>query len=429
MIDRRAVLAALLLVGSTRAGMAAELSYSKDVAPILQAACQECHRPGGLGPFPLMSYADAKAHGPAIRALTTARRMPPWKAAAGYGEFLGERRLSQTQIETIQRWVETGMPEGDPADLPAPIKFPEGWTLGTPDLVLDAGEAFSVPARGADIYRNFVLPFQSEEDRWITGIEVSPGAAEVVHHVVLYLDPDGVTPEMDRKQAGPGFTVYGAGAGFEPFIWLQGWAPGAAFRMLPEGTAWRVPAGAHMVMQVHYHAHGRAVKDRTRVGLHFARGPVKKRVRTSYVGTEQFQIPAGAARHPVTASAFVPRDVTVLAVWPHMHQVGREMKVSATGPEGDLKPIVWVPEWDFNWQLMYALKEPLPLPAGTQLDLLAVYDNSSGNPANPSRPPKAVRFGPQTTDEMCYCFFLYTVDEEDIAEGWAIEEDGMEIRQ
>lgn len=429
MIRIPTALAALLLISLTRDGWAAEPTYSKDVAPILQAACQECHRPGGLGPFSLLTYADAKEHGAAVAAFTTARRMPPWKAASGYGEFLGERRLTEPQIDVIRRWVGAGMPEGNPADAPPARQFPEGWTLGTPDVVLDAGADYSVPARGVDIYRNFVLPLSAQEDLWIGGIEVAPGAPGVVHHVVLYLDTEGVTPALDKKQAGPGFTVFGAGAGFEPAIWLHGWAPGAAFRMLPQGTAWRIPAGANLVMQIHYHPHGHALKDRTRIGLHRAKGPVQKRVRTSVVGTEQFLIPPGDARHAVTAEAFTLADVTLLAVWPHMHQIGREMKVKATGPSGEEQPIVWIPEWDFNWQLMYTLKTPMPLPAGTGLDLRAVYDNSASNPSNPNRPPKPVRFGPQTTDEMCYCFLLYTVDEEEIEAGVTVEDDGMEIRQ
>jgi hypothetical protein len=325
--------------------------------------------------------------------------------------------------------VDAGAPEGDPKDLPAPRQFAEGWTLGAPDRVLDPGEPFEVPARGKDIYRNFVLPYYSQDDQWVSAVEVSPGSSEVVHHVVLYLDPQGKSPALDKAQPGPGFTVFGVDAGFSPAVWLQGWAPGATPRFLPEGTAWKLPARSYLVIQVHYHSHGQAVKDRTRIGLHFARGPIDKRVRASAaLSNLTFQIPPGAVRHGVKASVLLPADITMVSVWPHMHQLGREMKAGATLPDGRARPLVWIPEWDFNWQLMYTFKEPLKLPRGSRLDLLAAYDNSANNPNNPNRPPKRVAFGPQTTDEMCFCFFLYTVDAEHLTQGQPAENDELEIR-
>jgi mono/diheme cytochrome c family protein len=404
-------------------------TYSREIAPILQANCQECHRPGGIGPFSLLTYGDARSRAAQLEAYTRRRIMPPWKAADGFGEFADARRLTDEEIATIARWVEAGAPEGDPEHLPPPRQFPEGWTLGTPDLVLDAGEAFEVPARGPDIYRNFVLPLHATEDLWVSAVEVAPDSSEVVHHVVLYLDPQGKSLALDKAQPGPGFTVFGVDAGFSPAVWMQGWAPGAMPRFLPEGTAWKIPARSYLVMQVHYHPHGHAVKDRTRIGLHFASGPVEKRVRVSAaLGNLNFQIPPGAARYPVSASVRLPDEISMLTVWPHMHQLGREMKVTATLPDGSVKPVVWIPEWDFHWQLMYTMKQPLKLPQGTRLELKAYYDNSAENPHNPNRPPKAVRFGPQTTDEMCFCFFLYTVDAEQLTLGLPVENDPLELR-
>jgi mono/diheme cytochrome c family protein len=420
---------ALSLIAASASAQTTPVTYHRDIAPILQANCQECHRPGGIGPFSLLTYADAREHAAAIRAMTAARIMPPWKAAPGFGEFADERRLSAEQIATVTRWLEAGTPEGDPKDAPPPRQWVEGWTLGNPDLVLDAGAAFSVPATGRDIYRDFVLPFYSEEERWISAVEVAPGSSEVVHHVVLYLDPEDQARAKDAADPGPGFTVFGADAGFSPALWLYGWAPGALARRLPEGSAWRIPPHTRIVMQVHYHPHGHAVKDRTQIGLYFAKGPVDKRVRASVVGSTDFVIPAGAARHPVSAELTLPMDITLLALWPHMHQIGKEMKLTATLPDGREEPLVWLPAWDFNWQLIYTLKKPLPLPWGTQISLQALYDNSAANPFNPNRPPRTVRFGPQTTDEMCFGFFLYTLDDEHIADGLAIDDDPIEIRQ
>jgi mono/diheme cytochrome c family protein len=407
---------------------AGDVTFSRDIAPILQANCQECHRPGGTAPFSLVTYEQVKPMAPLIQAVTASRFMPPWRAAPGYGEFQNERRLAEAEIETIGRWVEAGTPEGDPKDLPPPRQFPYGWTHGTPDLVLQSPEPFRVPAAGRDIYRNFVLPFYSEEDQWVTAVDIVPDNPEVVHHVILYLDPAGTSLAKDRAQGGPGFTVFGTDAGFSPAIWMIGWTPGAAPPPLPEGTAWKIPARTYVVMQVHYHPHGTVAMDQTRVGLHFAKGPVEKRVRTAFVGNVQFRIPAGSPRYRVRADLELPRDITLLALWPHMHQLGAEMKIAARPPGGSEQPLVWVPNWDFQWQLTYVLKEPLKLPRRTRLSLDSYYDNSADNPHNPNSPPKPVGYGPQTTDEMCFCFFLYTVDAERLSEGRRVENDGLEIR-
>jgi mono/diheme cytochrome c family protein len=404
------------------------VTYSRDVAPILQANCQECHRPGGIGPFSLLTYQDAKARAEVIQHYTRQRIMPPWKAADGYGDFQDSRRLTDEQIQTIARWVESGAPEGDPKELPPPRQFIEGWMLGAPDVGLDAGEPFEVPADGEDIYRDFVLPFSPEQDQWVAAVEVRPGSPAVVHHVVLYIDPEGQSPDLDEADPGPGFTVFGTDAGFSPSIWLDGWAPGATPRFLPPGTAWKIPAGSRVVMQVHYHPHGTALQDLTRIGLHFAKGPVEKRVRTSTVGNVEFEIPPGAARHRVTAGGRLPLDITLLSVWPHMHMLGREMKVTATVPGGIAKPMVWIPDWDFNWQQVFAFKEPLKLPQGSRIDLIAYYDNSIRNPNNPNKPPQTVTFGPQSTDEMCFCFFRYTVDRERLTQNHPVNNDGIEIQ-
>jgi mono/diheme cytochrome c family protein len=428
---RAVVLVAALLAQVGVAAVQADpspVTFTRDIAPILQANCQECHHPGGIGPFSLLTYADAKAKAEIVRDFTRLRIMPPWKAADGFGEFADVRRLTEEQIGTIARWVESGAPEGDPGDLPSSRPFVEGWMLGTPDMVLDAGEPFDVPASGDDIYRNFVLPLRAEQDQWVTAVEVRPGSPAVVHHVVLYIDPLEQSPEWDEADPGPGFTVFGTDAGFTPALWLDGWAPGATPRPLPPGAAWRIPAGSRLVMQVHYHPHGFEVQDLTRIGLHLARGPVDKRVRTSAVGNTEFEIPPGASRHRVTAGGQLPLDITVLSVWPHMHLIGKEMKVAATLPNGAGKPMVWIPEWDFNWQQVFTFKEPLKLPQGTRLALEAFFDNSIRNPFNPNNPPEWVTFGPQSTDEMCFCFFRYTVDRERLSQNRSVDFDGMEIR-
>lgn len=426
-----AALLAGLWVGSAAASAASggpTLTFTRDVAPILLANCQECHRPGGLGPFSVLSYDTVKAQASLIKEYTRRRLMPPWKAADGYGEFLDQRRLTDEQIRTIGQWVDAGAPQGDPKEMPSPRQFAGSWFLGTPDLVLDAGEAYPVPADGDDIYRDFVLPFRPDQDQWISAVEVAPGSPAVVHHVALFVDLEGKSPAMDEADPGPGFTVYGTDAGFHPAVYMDAWTPGVTPRFLPEGTAWKIPAHAYLVMQIHYHLNGQEQSDRTRIGLHFARGPIEKRVRTSFVGNVLFRIPPGAGRYPVSASVRLPRDLTALAVWPHMHLIGREMKVTATLPGAIATPMVWVPQWDFHWQQVYSFKAPVKLPAGARIDLQAYYDNSENNPNNPNLPPVAVTFGPQSTDEMCFCFLRYTVDQEHLSQGIRVDDDGLEIQ-
>jgi hypothetical protein len=296
-----------------------------------------------------------------------------------------------------------------------------------------------VPADGRDVYRDFVLPVQFDEDRWLSAVEFMPDQRAVVHHVILYDDPTGQSVALDQADPGPGFSVSAADAGFHPAYWLDGWAVGGRPRFTPPGTAIRIPAHSRLVLQVHYHPDGQPHQDRTRVGLHFARGPIEKRVRITGVvpwrgepghTAPDLDIPAGAAWHEASASMLVPEDITLLEVAPHMHRLGREMKVTATLPDGTVRPLVWVPDWDFNWQQSYRLKTPLKLPKGSRVNLVAHYDNSPRNPYNPNQPPKRVTWGAQTTDEMCIAFIEYTVDGEHLSQSAHLESplDAIEIK-
>lgn len=405
------------------------VTYTRDVAPIFQTHCQECHRPGGIGPFSLLGYDEAKKQARTILFYTERRLMPPWKAADGYGEFQDARRLADGEIDTIRRWVTAGTPYGDPKDLPQPRVFSDGWALGAPDMVLEPEAAFKLPARGNDIYRDYVLPYYFTEERWVSAVEILPGAASVVHHAFVMVDPEGKTLAMDRADRQPGFAVSGADAGFSPAIPMAAWVPGIAARRLPPGVAWRVPARSYLVLQVHYTRHGTAASDRTRIGLHFADGPVDKRVRTTLLRNNQFAVPAGAVRYPVTAAERLPLDITALAVRPHQHEIGREIKSWATRPDGMQIPLVWVNEWDPHWEQLYAFKQSVKLPHGAMWNLQGLYDNTAANPRNPNRPPKRIAFGPNRTDEMCDCYILYTIDEEHLTQAHPVEQDGMELRE
>jgi hypothetical protein len=338
--------------------------------------------------------------------------MPPWKPVPGFGEFQDERRLTQHDIDLIARWVDQGAPEGDPADLPPSRSFPDLWVLGTPDLVLQPGADYTVPAAGGDIYRCFSLPVGLLQERYITGIEVRPGSRAAVHHMLLFADPLGFSARLEAAGgAQPGYDCFG-GPGFLLTGVLGAWAPGNQPQRFPPGIGLRLPATGRVVMQVHYHPNGVQQSDRTQVGLILNRGPIQKELQLLVAVNTSFVIPAGAARHEVKATAVVPPGLNAraIAVTPHMHLLGREVRMDALYPDGTRRPLIYISDWDFEWQATYYYKEPLPLPAGTRVGLTSIYDNSEANPHNPNRPPREVRFGERTTDEMCLAGIWYVAE-------------------
>jgi mono/diheme cytochrome c family protein len=406
-------------------GLLPAVTYSRDVAPILQDNCQECHRPGHIAPFPLTSYEEAKEHAPLIEQVTNLRLMPPWKAAKGYGRFRNERMLTEEQIETIGRWVEEGAPEGNPSDLPTPKTFTDDWQLGKPDIVLDAGEDFRVKKSKKDLFWSFVLPYTPEEDVWISAIDVLPGVPEIVHHIGIYVDQTGEAVKLDKNHPGPGYPGI---MSFSSFVILDFWTPGGVPVVQDRGCALKIPAGSSLVLGVHYARDGREHYDRTRIGLYLAGEEVDKRVRFGVVGNTLFEIPAGETRHQVTASRKIPQGIHLVSGMPHMHYLGKEMKVWAALPDGTQRPVVWVPDYDFHWQQVYMLEQPLALPEGTSLNLVAYYDNSTDNPENPRRRPRTVYFGQKAKNEMCFFYFHYTVDAEHLTRGIEVESEPLELQ-
>ena len=381
------------------------VTYTRDVAPILNSQCVACHRAGEVAPFSLADYDSARQHADMIALVTRKRVMPPWHAAPGYGEFQGERRLSDAQIATIARWVGDGDPQGDPRDLPASPKFASGWSLGrAPDLVLEMPKAYAVPASGNDIYQCFVLPTGIADDRFISAVEFRPGDPKVVHHMIAYLDNRHTASLLlDKSDPGAGFRGFG-GPGFLPSGVLGGWAPGAFPRDWPTGVADYMAGGSDVVLQVHYHPTGKPESDRSRIGIYFAR-PDHVRAVTADIPLWQphIDIPAGEKAYSAGQSFTLPVACKAVGIIPHMHLLGRSMKVTATLPDGTICPMIWVKDWNFNWQDQYRYSAPVELPAGTRLTMTATYDNSDENPYNPNSPPKRVTLGEQTTDEMCLC--------------------------
>lgn len=394
------------------------VNFNQHIAPIIYSNCSSCHRPGEVAPFSLLTYQDVKKRARQIAEITEQRVMPPWKADSGHEQFLDARRLTNQQIGLIKQWVAEGMPEGKAADRPTPPQFNSGWSLGEPDVVFQPSEPYHLDAEGTDVYRCFVIPTNYTEDRYVAAVEVHPDNRKIVHHVIAYLDNTGQARKLDEADPGPGYTSTGGGIGFSPKLGgLGGWAPGNEPRLLPAGTGIYLPKGADIVLQVHYHKSGKPETDQTKMGVYFCKGAVDKRMRVAPVVYLPLRIPPGDANYTVHSDMTTPADVTVHGVMPHMHLLGREMTVTATLPDGTKKKLVHVPDWDFNWQITYALKDPLPLPTGSKVDVVARYDNTTNNPANPSNPPREVHWGEQTTDEMCIAFIYYTVDAEHLTQG------------
>lgn len=397
-MQRLACLAILATAGTVFAAP----TYTKDVAPILHKHCVACHRPGEIAPFSLLTYKDAAKRADFLADIVASRRMPPWHAEPGFGKFHGERRLSDAEIATIKQWAEADAPQGDPKDLPTLPPLPTGdWKLGKPDLILKMPKPFTLPATGRDILQCFVLPIPIDSDKFVAAIDFHPGNRRVVHHVIFFLDANG----QGRRKAGESgsYRSFG-GPGILPTGGLGAWVPGANIRPYPDGIATFLRKGSDMVMQIHYHPSGKEETDQSEVGIYFAKKPVEKIVAGIGLRKGSLYIPAGEKNYRVsTQSAPLPVDVEALSIAPHMHYIGREMKVVAQLPDKSEVPLIWIKDWDFNWQGKYYFETPVKLPKGTVLKMEACYDNSEDNPQNPSKPPKPVRWGEQTTDEMCLC--------------------------
>jgi hypothetical protein len=378
-------------------------TYTKDVAPILWQQCAGCHRPGEVGPFSLLTYKDAAKRADFIVEVTASKQMPPWKAEPGFGTFHDERRLTPTQLKTLAAWAKAGAPEGDPADLPPAPQFTDGWQLGTPDLVIKMPEAFKISATGKDIYQCFVMLIPTDSDKTLRAVEFRPGNRSVVHHAILYLDKSGAARKKDAATPEPGYRSF-AGPGIIPSGSLGAWTPGSTVQPSPDNVGRFLSKGSDLVLQIHYHPSGKDEMDQSQIGIYFT----PKLADNISVGIglrgKILVIPAGVKRFHVTGETEpLPADVLALNIAPHMHMLGREMKVEAHLPTGGTVPLIWIKDWDFSWQGSYNYAQPVPLPKGTVIKMDAYYDNSADNPRNPSSPPKLVHWGEQTQDEMCLC--------------------------
>jgi len=390
-------IAAVFAVGLGLSGVAhaadAPVTFTKDVAPILYKSCVECHRPTMFAPMSLLTYDDARPYARSIKQRVVSRIMPPWGADPAHGEFKNDPRLSQAEVDTIAAWVDGGAVKGNDADLPKAPQFADGWTIGKPDAVFTMEEEFDIPATGVIPYQYLRVPTHLTEDKWIQAIEIRPSANAQVHHVLAYTQPAG-QPINQGGALGPtnigGVTPNKPGITFEP------------------GVARLLRGNSDLIMQMHYTTNGKPSKDRTRIGVIYAKQPPTKLQAGGMVLQPRFVIPAYDGNAEVKGTTTLQRDTVMTSLTPHMHVRGKDMTYIAHYPDGTDEILLSVPKYDFNWQISYELKTPKVLPKGTIVEVIAHYDNSAANKFNPD-PSKDVKWGDQTFEEMMIGFWSTVV--------------------
>ncbi|HWD98917.1 MAG TPA: hypothetical protein VG345_07760 [Bryobacteraceae bacterium] len=397
-----AIAASLIPAALAARDSASTPTFNRDIAPIVYRNCSSCHRPGEAAPFSLLTYADVTKKGKIIAAVTASGYMPPWKAEPASYAYRDERRLTTGEIELIGKWVKAGMPEGDAHYAPAPPKFSSGWQLGEPDMTVEMPAAYHVPADGPDIYRNIAIPLGLTENKWIAAIEMRRSARSVVHHVLYFADPNGRAHLRPQQGAEPGFNGMAAGGASIP---LGGWAVGAQAHFYPDGLALEVPKGSDLVIQYHFHPTGKAEAEKSVIALYFAKKPPERRMVSIqlppvYSLFSGLDIPAGDKDYVIRDSFTLPVAVQAAGMGAHAHYLGKQLKMIATLPSGEVKTLLSIKDWDFAWQDRYFFKDRVMLPAGTRLDAEIHWDNSAQNPRNPSNPPIRVSWGEQSKDEM-----------------------------
>ncbi len=384
---------------------AQQATFNRDIAPILFRYCALCHRPGEAGPFPLLTYTDAKARARQIAAVTSKRFMPPWLPEPQELRFADELRLSDELIALIQEWVEQGAVEGAPADLPPAPQFVPGWQLGRPDEIIEAEKPYTLPASGSDMYWNFIFQTPVDRTRWLKAIEIRPGDKRVVHHANILVDRNQSARRLEAEpRAGfPGMELKIESETFDPDSHFLFWKPGTVPKPEPEGMSLRLDKDTDLVLNIHLQPSGKPEKILPNLGLYFTDKPATHfPLLLQLESDKQLDIPPGEKRFLVTDEFTLPVDVDLLAIYPHAHYLGKDLQALATLPDGSAKTLIHIPQWNLNWQAVYRYADPVPLQKGTTISMRYIYDNSSENLANPNEPPRRVVAGNRSSDEMAH---------------------------
>jgi hypothetical protein len=386
------------------------VTFTRDVAPILEKNCQGCHRPGEAAPFSLLTYQQARPWAKAMKEAVRLKKMPPWFADPHYGKFSNDRSLAPKDVDIIAAWADAGAPEGDPKDLPAPLSFVEGWSIPKPDVVFQPPQAFEIPASGTIEYQKIIVPSGFTEDKWVQFAEARPGDRARIHHMILYVREPGSHWLKDAK---PGvFFIAPKPAADEnvdtaalPSDFLVGYAPGQPPEIMPPGQAKLIKAGSDLVLEIHYTTNGAAATDHgSKFGLVFARVAPKERVLTLSATNGTFKIPPGDPNYKVDSEFQLGTTVKLAGLHPHMHGRGKDFEYRIVYPNGETQTLLRVPRYNWHWQLWYNLAEPIVLPKGAKIECTAHFDNSPNNPDN-ADPTKEVSWGDQSWDEMMVGFF------------------------
>jgi len=404
---------------STAATNPSPVTFTKDVAPVLQKNCQGCHRPGEAAPFSLLTYEQARPWAKAMKEAVLLKKMPPWFADPHFGKFVNDRSLSQKDIDIIAAWADAGAPQGDAKEMPPPIQFIEGWRIPKPDMVIEMPSAFDVPPAGTIEYQYVIMPTGFTQDRWVQFAEARPGNRALVHHIIAFIrEPDskwmkdakpGVpfVPEKRKKDKKNKKDDDDEG-GFSGDA-VAGYAPGMLAMQLQPGQAKLIKAGSDIVFQLHYTANGKPGTDRSKLGLVFATEPPKERVFTLAAANGKFKIPPGDADYKVDSEFEMGTQVKLTSMQPHMHLRGKDFEYRVVYPTGESETLLKVPNYSFSWQLAYAPVKPIVLPKGTKVECTAHFDNSPNNPNNPDA-TKEISWGDQSWDEMMIGFFDVAFD-------------------
>jgi Flp pilus assembly protein TadD/mono/diheme cytochrome c family protein len=384
---------------------AREVTFNRDVAPIVFHNCALCHHPGEAGPFPLLTYADVKSHARQIAFVTGKRIMPPWLPDPGELKFADELRLSDEQIATLQAWVDQGMLEGSPADLPAKPAFSAGWQLGKPDVIVRAEKPYVLPASGSDSYWNFVFRNPVNRSHWLKAIEIRPGDKRLVHHANILVDREESGRRLE-KEAGAGFggmELIIESEAFDPDSHFLFWKPGSPPYVEPDGMALRLEKNTDLVLNTHLQPSGKPEPIQPTLGLYFTDKPATLHPILIQLDNDRLlDIPPGEKNFLVSDDFTLPVDATILAIYPHAHYLGKDLLALATFPDGTKKTLIHISHWDLNWQAVYRYEDPPLLPKGTTISMRFNYDNSADNVRNPNQPPKRVVAGNRASDEMAH---------------------------
>jgi tetratricopeptide (TPR) repeat protein/mono/diheme cytochrome c family protein len=384
------------------------LTFNQDIAPLLHAHCAQCHRPGGAGPFNLLTFADASRRAAQLAAVTASGFMPPWKADGHPGEFVAQPRLTRDEVERIGRWAKA--PVEGAGTAPTPPRWPEGWYLGQPDLVVTLPDGYTLPGEPSDVFRIFAVPLPVTGTRYVRGIEFHPGNARVVHHANIRIDRSDGSRRLDAADPAPGYDGLLARSAEYPDGHFLGWTPGQIAPLVDADLAWRLDPGTDLVVQLHMQPSGKPEAVRPTIGFYFSDQPPTRTPSILRLGSQGIDIAPGDGRYVVEDRYTLPVDATLLAVQPHAHYRAADVTGTATFPDGSTRTLIHIGGWDFRWQHVYRYSDPVRLPRGTTVAMRYVYDNSAGNPRNPQQPPARVRWGQRSFDEMGDLWFQLATD-------------------